>query len=261
MNEPNEVIFTRATLDSAMATNCSYYHRMSVQERHKLETRILLDALDPIMDGVKRVMDFGLGVGRVTKAILERYPDVNVIGVDSSHSMLEHAAGYIPKRFFEEKKVDCIPIDHLPSIPDESIDLILGIYVLQHVDQDLLPKILDQWERVSKKEGKIYVLNGYRRAVPKEKRFGLYKVLRKAFRSFEYHCDHKQIQRLSIKLDNKCLLFDDGVDIQDELSGRYAPVKDIPLDGHPHIERLMRNHFSRVYTRRNRNSVCYPNHG
>lgn len=250
MKDPNEVVFTRARLESAMATNCSYYHGMSVQDRFELETKILMEALDPHLNGVHTVMDFGLGVGRVSKAILDKYPNVRIIGVDNSQSMIEHSKEYIPPRYFNNGRIDCVSIDEMQKIAPTSVDLILGIYVLQHVDSTLISGIFDQWSKVLKDEGELYVLNSKGRGVPKQDRFGLYNSLRKVFRFFEYHCDHKQIQRLSIKLDNKSLFHDDGIDIQKELATRYNTFKDIPLNGHPHIERLMRNHFSRVYTKR-----------
>lgn len=248
MKDPNEVIFTRATLESAMATNCSYYHGMSVQDRFDLETGILIEALNPIIKESIRVMDFGLGVGRVARALLEKYPNVNLVGVDNSESMLHHAREYIPKKYFERGRIKCFTSNQINEIPDNSIDFILGIYVLQHIDSALLPQVLDQWSRISKEEGKIYVLNCNRRAVPRQDRFGLYNELRRLFGFFEYHCEHKQIQRLSIKLDNKCLFYDDGIDIQQELAQRYTPEREIHLNVHPHMEKLMGNHFSIVYT-------------
>ncbi|MCK9903311.1 methyltransferase domain-containing protein [Frankia sp. Cpl3] len=52
-----------------------------------------LDVLDRISGmPITRVLDAGCGSGRVTEALLERFPDAEVVAVDSSDSMLAAAA-------------------------------------------------------------------------------------------------------------------------------------------------------------------------
>ncbi|WP_084692091.1 class I SAM-dependent methyltransferase [Parafrankia elaeagni] len=52
-----------------------------------------LDVLDRISGTpITRVLDAGCGSGRVTEALLERFPDAEVVAVDSSDSMLAAAA-------------------------------------------------------------------------------------------------------------------------------------------------------------------------
>jgi cyclopropane fatty-acyl-phospholipid synthase-like methyltransferase len=247
MKDPNEVIFTRKTLEAAMATNCSYYHGMSVPERFRMETSVLLEALDEQLKNSERVVDFGMGVGRVTKAILENYPHVQVRGVDNSVNMLEHARKYIPAGYFAQGRVELYTTEQLGQISTGSIDTVIAVYVLQHVASELLPAMFNEFDRMLADNGKLYVLNCKRRAVPDMSRMGLYKHLRQLFSFLERHCHHKQVQRLSIKLDNKCLFHDDGVVMPDELDQRFEALDDIPLNTYPHIDRLMKNHFSKFY--------------
>ena len=56
----------------------------------------VLDRLD--LRGDETVLDAGCGSGRVTKFLVERLPQGNVIGVDSSTSMIERAREALPER-------------------------------------------------------------------------------------------------------------------------------------------------------------------
>ena len=48
--------------------------------------------------GDETVLDAGCGSGRVTAMLLERLPDGHVIGIDSSHTMIEHARAALGDR-------------------------------------------------------------------------------------------------------------------------------------------------------------------
>mgnify|MGYP001582826533 FL=1 len=250
MKDLNEIIFTRSTLEAAMATNCTYYHGTSAQERFKLETPVLLDALDGLLRNSERVIDFGIGVGRLTKAILDRYPHAKVIGIDNSEKMLQYTSKYITPKHFWDGRIELYTSEQLGRIKTASIDLILAVYVLQHVTQEALGQILEDFRRVMGDSGKLYVLNSKKRVVPREDRIDTYCTIRRLFGFLERYSKHKQIQRLLVKLDNKLLLHDDRIYVQSELENRFISLGDIPLQGNPHMERLMRNHFSLLYKKR-----------
>ena len=250
MKDPNEPIFTRRNLKAAMAAVCGYYHGHSVQERFKVETPAIVGALDDLLQKSETVLDYGIGVGRVAKAILEQYPHIQVIGVDNSKKMLELTREYIPHKYFTEGRIRLYDTLSLHCIADGSVDLMLAIYVLTHISAPCLEGTVNHIERLMKDDGKLYVLNQIGRAVPREKRWGIYKKLRKVFGFLESLCEYKQGQRFMLKLDNRTIIHDDGIDIQAVLEKNFEPLYDVPLGGHPLIERLMRKHFSRVYAKR-----------
>lgn len=230
-----------------MATNCSYYHGTSVSERFIRETSAVIRACDSHLRHAERVVDYGIGVGRITKAVLDAYPHIHVVGVDSSENMLAHAASYIPAHYQDNGRVDLLLPQSLPKIESGSVDFIFAIYVLQHVSSELVPGVLGQWKRILSDDGKLYVLNGKKRAVPRMEHMSTYRVLRKLFGWLDYCCGFKQGQRLSVKLDNKVILHDDGLDIEDKLKQHFKPERDIPLEGHPLLDQIMNKHFSRIY--------------
>jgi len=250
MKDPNELIFTRSTLEAAMATNCGYYHGHSVQERFAVETPILIKALDGLLRDCSIVMDYGIGVGRVTKAILKQYPHLRVIGVDNSDRMLGFARQYIPTEYFDEGQVELYSTQDLKKIGSASIDLILAVYVLMHISERNLETTFDELSRVMNEQAKLYVFNQTGRSVPRENRWGIYRGLRVLTGFLDEISQYKQAQRMLLKVDNRTIFHNDGIDIQKELEKKFRPLHDVPLDSHPLVELLMRRHFSRVYAKR-----------
>ena len=106
------------------------------------------------------ILDYGCGIGRVAKALIEGY-GCRVIGVDISPSMRSLSVGYVNSdRFFA-----CAP-EMLGFLVDQGLrfDLAISIWVLQHclspaVDIQLLRDAL-------KPRGRLFVVNNVHRAVP-----------------------------------------------------------------------------------------------
>lgn len=67
----------------------------------------------------RSALDFGCGVGRLTRALTKRVK--RVAGVDVAPSMLRMARENVPNAAFS------------PTIPDERFDLILSLIVFQHI--------------------------------------------------------------------------------------------------------------------------------
>ena len=67
----------------------------------------------------RSALDFGCGVGRLTRALTKRVK--RVVGVDIAPSMLRMARENAPNAVFS------------PTIPDERFDLILSLIVFQHI--------------------------------------------------------------------------------------------------------------------------------
>ncbi len=103
------------------------------------------------------VLDFGCGMGRVSREIINRF-NCKVIGVDKSESMRTFAMLYVsnPNKF--------TPLEAYTT--SESIDVCLSILVLQHV-QDPKKEIKNIYE-VLKPGGILVLLNEKKRLVPSD---------------------------------------------------------------------------------------------
>lgn len=96
-------------------------------------------------------LDFGCGVGRLSKALSSRFD--KVIGVDISNTMLHEA-----KKINQEiKNIEFIhnSAKDLKIIPSNSIDFIYSNMVLQHMPRNSQISYLEEFCRVLSKDGLI----------------------------------------------------------------------------------------------------------
>lgn len=123
------------------------------------ETTFLIDTIaeQNILNPGSVVLDFGCGMGRVSKKLIERF-DCNVIGVDISDSMLTFANIYVSKpRKFKSMTSYTVP---------NTIDVVISTFVLQHV-QD--PKTeIETLCNTLKVGGYLVLVNENKRFVPSD---------------------------------------------------------------------------------------------
>ena len=87
-------------------------------------------ALDRMLDGLapKVVVEIGAGEGRITERLVERFPDATVVGLDLPDTNLadEWDDIDVPMFFGDATRMPFV---------DDSIDLVVGLEVLEHVPQ------------------------------------------------------------------------------------------------------------------------------
>lgn len=98
----------------------------------------------------KRALDFGCGVGRLSRALAEYFEEVR--GVDISETMLEKARELNSK--IENCSFTLSADERLGEFPDNSIDLIYTRLVLQHVPgRALIRSYIREFVRMLKTDG------------------------------------------------------------------------------------------------------------
>ncbi|MFC7492488.1 MULTISPECIES: class I SAM-dependent methyltransferase [unclassified Knoellia] len=119
------------------------------------EVRGYLDLLDELGLGARRgvALDFGSGAGRLTQALSRSYS--HVVGVDIAASMTALAAKENLDRNPHWERVSFITnsVDHLGVIDSDSVDLVLSIVVLQHMNNALKSAYLREFVRVLRPGG------------------------------------------------------------------------------------------------------------
>jgi SAM-dependent methyltransferase len=109
------------------------------------------------------VIDFGCGVGRMARALIER-ARCWVIGVDMSASMRQLAPGYVGSPRFS---VVSPPVLDLLVARGFRAELALSIWVLQHVARP--EEDIGRLERALVPGGALFIANNVRRAVPTDR--------------------------------------------------------------------------------------------
>ena len=123
------------------------------------ETKFLIDIISNqnIINSESNVLDFGCGMGRVSRELVKTF-NCNVIGVDISTSMLNFAKLYVnnPSKF--------TPL--IRHTTPNSIDVCISTFVLQHTENP--EKEIKNIFNVVKPDGYFILLNEHHRFVPND---------------------------------------------------------------------------------------------
>jgi SAM-dependent methyltransferase len=127
-----------------------------------------------------RALDFGCGVGRLTRALGSRFD--RAVGVDISSSMIDQA------RALNRDRGNCEFVvnerDDLGIFPDRSFDFIYSNITLQHIDPVYSRKYLDEFFRILAPGGILAF------QLPSRPARGLLRLIYPRFRRFWY--DHQR---------------------------------------------------------------------
>jgi tRNA (cmo5U34)-methyltransferase len=127
---------------SVFAAHAADYHaqRRRLVPSFELFYGTAVDLLALRGGSVRRVLDLGAGTGLLSAAVLERYPDAELVLLDGSSEMLSHAHERLPASSITTVTRDMR--DELPEGPFDAVVSALAIHHLEHPDKrDLLAHI------------------------------------------------------------------------------------------------------------------------
>lgn len=135
---------------------------MSSEERWEKETPYLVEKIlkELPLTGAELVMDYGCGIGRVAKSLVERV-GCRILGVDISSTMRKMASEYVGTPAFR-----AIAPEHLDAELAQGlvVDHAYAIWVLQHA-ADIYAEI-HRLQRSIKPHGRLYFVTAPGRCVP-----------------------------------------------------------------------------------------------
>ena len=157
--------FDVTDMNSAMGIILTPEPGTTTHERWEYETPYLVDEIGRALglDSNSCVLDYGCGVGRIAKGLIDRY-DCYVIGVDISMSMRQLAPGYVQSDHFST----CAPaiFDRMVSQGFRATHA-CACWVIQHCfapDGDL-----SRIDAALVDNGRLFVLNNNSRCVPTDR--------------------------------------------------------------------------------------------
>lgn len=157
----NPTVFNISSIAAAMAIILTP-EDSTTEIRWKTETPYLADLIGQHLEITSNslLLDYGCGIGRMTKELIERH-GCYVIGVDSSPSMRAMAPIYVASDRF----LAC-PSVMLEDLIKRGIkfDCAISIWVLQHCAAP--SEDISRIRRALRSNGGFFVLNAIRRCVP-----------------------------------------------------------------------------------------------
>jgi SAM-dependent methyltransferase len=158
-------VFAVTDLEHAKAIILTPEGGLTTDQRWETETKYLASAIGEAfgLDNNSLVLDYGCGIGRMSKALIERY-DCKVIGVDISTAMRQLAPGYATTDSFSVVSPGILRTLIANGL---RVDFGIAIWVLQHC-----PGVAEDIALIKsalKKNGGLYVLNNNVSAVPTNK--------------------------------------------------------------------------------------------
>jgi SAM-dependent methyltransferase len=126
-----------------------YVRRIFDELQHKPLDRELLDRFAARVRAQGPACDMGCGPGHVARYLQEQ--GVDVVGIDLSKAMIEHARRLTPK--IEFRQGDMLSLD----VPDESWAAIVAFYSIIHIPPGDLPRALGELRRALRPGGTLLV--------------------------------------------------------------------------------------------------------
>lgn len=178
----NPNIFNKKNLEEAKEIILTNEKDITSQKRWENETPYLVESISNKIkiDNNSLIVDFGCGIGRISKELIDKY-NCKVIGVDISSSMREHAKKYVNSSNFQAIS----PFEFRQLIlQGVRFDAAIAIWVLQHSIDPLADIVM--LKTSLKKDALFYVLNNIHSAIPTDKgwitnKLDIFKLLEEFF--------------------------------------------------------------------------------
>lgn len=106
-----------------------------------------LEAIEPVLPDTGWVLDLGVGIGRLAKPVLRRFPHLRVLGLDVSREMIRQA--YDPATGERDPGLRLV-VGNGRTIPrpDMTFAGAYSVSLFQHLDPDAVTGYLDEIARV-----------------------------------------------------------------------------------------------------------------
>jgi len=105
-----------------------------------------------------QILDVCVGTANSAIAVAKNYPDVHITGIDLSADMMAVAKRKTQKLGISNitfRQMDAATMD----FSDESFDIVMISFGLHELGYDLMMKILNEMNRVLKRNGKLYIID------------------------------------------------------------------------------------------------------
>ena len=97
---------------------------------------------------VDAILDLGSGTGVTASRVLAHHPAANLVGVDSSPEMLEHARRAVPAATFIEARLE-------DALPEGPFDLVVSAFAIHHLSGHEKARLFQRIREVLRPAGRL----------------------------------------------------------------------------------------------------------
>lgn len=154
--------FNKMNMDEAKGIILTPDHDQSVEDRWGLETPYLNGLIKRNFNLTNQVVvDYGCGIGRMSRGVVRMYNDAKVIGIDISPTMRAYSELYVDHPNFMVTTPEMFDFQLSLGL---KADLVLSIWALQHMP--FLDKEVDRINKTLKPGGYIFLVDEPIRYIP-----------------------------------------------------------------------------------------------
>lgn len=146
------------TVDDAVSIILTPEAGMTSMHRWNTEAPYLMELMRPFIDDKSYVLDFGCGIGRLSKPLIEMWK-CSVVGVDISPNMRALAASCV-----ESDSFFALAPDMLWHLTPNMFDAAIAVWTLQHCLE--LKKEVERIHGMLRPGGALFVVNNTNRVLP-----------------------------------------------------------------------------------------------
>jgi SAM-dependent methyltransferase len=107
------------------------------------------------LTGVRRVLDIACGPGGWAREVAYRFPDVEVVGVDISQTMIDYANAYVKVQRLENISFMVMDATKALNFPDGAFDLVNARFMAGFLRKEWWPQVIKEFARVTRPGGFI----------------------------------------------------------------------------------------------------------
>ena len=157
-----DAVFRVQDIEQAKRIILTTERGLDTETRWQTETPYLLQQMLALLpDGASQLVDFGCGIGRLSKAWLDARPQSTVLGIDISQEMRQLAPGYVQSDRFAA----CAPAMFDALLARHwQCDAAIACWIIQHCFD--AEKEIARLKAAIKPGGRLFVVNNVTRAVP-----------------------------------------------------------------------------------------------
>lgn len=106
------------------------------------------------LSGIQRVLDAACGPGGWAREVALTYPEMEVVGFDVSHTMIEYARAFAHAQGLNNLTFRVMDLQKPLDFPDNSFDLVNARFI-NFLPAAAWPKLLQEFQRITRPRGTI----------------------------------------------------------------------------------------------------------